>query len=59
MLHTAVLLDLSVSAVVVGKQQAFCRNEFSRTSSCEEYDGIFERRLVYAVDVIGIKSEAL
>ena len=58
MFHTAVFLYLGVAAVVVGKKQAFRRYDFSRTASSEQYYCIFQRCLVYAVNVFGAESES-
>ena len=58
MLDAAVLLDLTVSAMVVGKEKSFRRNELSRASAAEQHDSILEGRLVDAVYVLGVKPEA-
>ena len=59
MLDAAVLLDLSVAAVVVGQQKSFRGDQLSCTSSSEEHDGILQRCLVDAVDVLCVEPEAL
>ena len=58
MLHAAVLLDLAVAAMVVCKDQTFCRDKFSGATSAEQHDSILEGCLVDAVDVLGAELEA-
>ena len=52
-LHRALLLDLAVPTVVVGQDESFGRNEFSRTETTKTYNGIFQGAVVYAVNVLG------
>ena len=59
MLHAAVLLDLSVTTVVVRYKQSLRRNEFSGTSAAKEHYCVLERSLVDAVDVFSVEFEAL
>ena len=58
MLHAAVLLDLTVTAVVVGQKQTFRRNQFSGASSSEQYDSVFQGRFIYIIYVFGVQTEA-
>jgi len=58
-LHAAVLLDLSVSAVMVGQEQSFRGNHFSCAASSKQYDRILEGCLIDAVDVICSELESL
>ena len=58
MFHAAVLLYLSVSAVMVGQKQAFGRNKLAGTAASEQYYGVFEGGLVDAVNVFCIEPEA-
>ena len=51
MFDAAELLDISISAVVVGHKEAFRRYDFSGTSSSELHDGIFQRRVVDVIDI--------
>lgn len=53
MLHRALLLDLTVSTVVIGQDESFGRNEFARAETAKTYDGIFQGAMVYAVNVLG------
>ena len=59
MLDTAVLLDLAISAVVVGQQQAFRRDKLACAAASEKHDGIFQRSLIDTVDVFCAELEAL
>ena len=52
MLHAAELLDIAVSAVVVGHQKAVLGNDFSCTSSSELHDCIFEGCVVYVINLL-------
>ena len=51
MFDAAELLDISISAVVVGHKEAFGRDNLSGTSSPELHDGIFQRRVVDVIDI--------
>ena len=42
MLDAAVLLDLSVSAVVICEQKSFRRNDFASAAAAEKNHGILE-----------------
>ena len=46
MLHGAELLDVAVSAVVVGQQETFSRDYLSCTSASELHDRVLERSVV-------------
>ena len=50
-LHVAVLLDGSVTTVVVSQYQSFGRDNLSRASSSEVYDCIFQRKTVGIVNL--------
>ena len=58
-LQAAVALYLAVSAVMVGQQQSLGRHQLARTAASEKHHGIFQRRLIHAVNVFGRKPEAL
>ena len=58
-LYAAVLLDIAIATVVVGKKKAIVRNQFSGTAGAKEYDGILQRGLVNAVNIFCGKFEAL
>ena len=49
--YGAVCLNLVVAAMVVGQQQAFCRDDFACTASAKVDNGVFEAGLVYAVNI--------
>ena len=55
MLHRALLLDLTVSTVVIGQDESFGRNEFTRAETAKTYDGVFQRAVIYTVDVLSAK----
>ena len=59
MFNTAVLLDLSISAVMIGKQQSISRNQLSGTATAEKDYSILQGCLVDAVDVFCTESESL
>ena len=61
MFHRAVLLDISVSTVMVGQYQSFGRNDLSGTSSSKVYDCIFQADIVRAVYLVDgdIQSQVL
>ena len=59
MFNAAVLLDLAVSAVVVGEEQPLVGDQFSGAAGTEQDDGILEGGLVDAVDIFGGELEAL
>ena len=48
MLYITMLLDSSVTTMMIGEYQSFRRNDFSGTSATEVYNSIFQR------DAIGI-----
>ena len=54
MFQRALLLDLTVPAMVIRKYEPFGRNELSSTEAAEADDCIFERAVVDAVDVLSI-----
>ena len=56
--HAAVFLYLSVTAMVVGQQEPFRGYKFSRASSSEQHDSIFEGRFIYIIYVFGIQMES-
>ena len=58
MLHAAVLLDGSVTTVVVSQHQSFGRDNLSRASSSEVYDCIFQRNAVGVVYLFGRDKQA-
>ena len=58
-LHAAVLLDRSVTAVVVGQDQSFGRDNFAGTAAAEDTYGIFQRYTVRVVQVIGFELQPL
>ena len=58
MLHRAVLLDVVVAAVVVGKQQAVVADNLARAATSKEYNGIFETAVVDGIDVVGSDAHA-
>ena len=57
MLDAAVLLDAVIAAMVVGQEQSVRGDEFSGTASVKKDHGVFERCLIDAVDVFGLKPE--
>ena len=57
-LNAAVLLDLSVSAVVVGQKESLRRYELSCAASAKQHDCVLQRCLIDAVDVFSRKTEA-
>ena len=56
--HRTVCLDLSVTAMVVGDEQPFCRDDFPGASAPEVHDRIFQAGPVHAVNVFCRKPEA-
>ena len=59
MLHAGVLLDGGVSAMMVGEDQTFGRDDLSRASASEYTDGIFQGDSIRIVDVISFQLQAL
>ena len=53
MLHGRERLDRPVAAVVVGEQQPVGRDDLPRASAAENDDGVLERRVVHAVNLLG------
>ena len=53
MLHGRKRLDRPVTAVVIGEQQSVGRNDLTRASAAENDDGVLERRVVHAVNLLG------
>ena len=51
MLNGAVVLDLSVTAMMVGEQEALGRDDLCCAAASEDDDGIFQACLVNAVNV--------
>ena len=58
-LYRAMRLDLSETAMVVGDEKAFARNEFTGTATAETYHRILQGRLVHTIDIFGRKLETL
>ena len=56
--HGTVCLDLSVTAMVVGDQQPFCRDDFPGASAPEVHYRIFQAGPVHAVNVFCCQPEA-
>ena len=50
-------LDIAVSAVMVGEEQTFVRDDFSGAAASEQDDGVLEGSLVDAVDVFSGEFE--
>ena len=50
MVHAAMLLDVGVSAVVVGQDKSFGRDDFARTSASELHHGVFDGEAVRTID---------
>ena len=59
MLHAAMLLDGGISAVVVGQNQTFGRNDFARASAAEDTHGILQRYAIGIVEVVCLQLETL
>ena len=59
MLHAAVLLDGGISAVVVGQNQTFGRNDFARASAAEDTHGILQRYAIGIVEIVSLQLETL
>ena len=57
-LHRALLLNLPVPTVVVGQDQSFGRNEFTRAETAKTYDGILKGAVVDTVYVLSAKFAA-
>ena len=55
--HAAVLLDVTVAAVMIRQQQSLRGNQLTRTAGTEQDDGILERSLVHAVYIFGRQLE--
>ena len=51
-------LNRGVAAVVVGKEQTLGRDDLARAAAAEDDDGILERGVVHAVDLLGRKFAA-
>ena len=51
MLNSAVLLYLTVAAVVVGKQETFRRYDLCGAASAEDDNGIFQAGFIETVDI--------
>ena len=49
----------AVTAVVVGHEQSFGRDQLARAAAVEEHDGVLHRRFVDGVDVFGREAESL
>ena len=47
-----------VTAVVVGQQQSFGRDQLARAAAVEQHHGVFHRSLVDRIDVFGREAEA-
>ena len=58
-LHAGVLLDGGISAVVVGQDEAFGRDDFTGTSSAEDADGILQRYAIGVIEVVGFQLQTL
>ena len=58
-LHAGVLLDRGISAVVVGQDEAFGRDDFTGTSSAEDADGILQRHAIGVIEVVGFQLQTL
>ena len=57
-LHGAELLDVAVSAVVVGQQETFGRDYLTCTSASELHDRVLERSVVDVIDLLRGKLAA-
>ena len=53
MLHTAVLLDSSVTAVMIGQYQSFCRDNLACAAATEVYYRIFQGYTAGIVYLLG------
>ena len=59
MFYRTVLLDRSISAMMIGQDKSVGRNNFSGTSSAKDTYCIFQRNIVGVVDVVGIQLQTL
>ena len=58
-LHTGMLLNGGISAMVVGQDEAFGRDDFTSTTTSKDADSIFQRYAVGIVQVFGFELQSL
>ena len=59
MFDAAKSLNRTETAVVIGKDQPFGRNNFTRATSTKDNNGIFERIVVDLIDILCRKTQSL
>ena len=58
MLHGREGLNRPVAAVVIGEEQSFGRDDLSRAAAPEDDDGVLQRGVIHAVNLLGRKFAA-
>ena len=53
MLHRRQGLDRPVAAVVIGEEQSVGRHDLARAAASEDDDGVLQRGVVHAVNLLG------
>ena len=52
MLHRAVFLDVVVTTMMVGEQQALIADNLTSAAATKEHNGVFQAAVIDAVDVL-------